>query len=129
MATILILEDDASVRRLMVTVCRRQGYEVLAYADAQPALESIDFSRIDLIITDFRMPTRGDVAVQTIQKMGFDLPVIVVSGYLSEEQIRCLESLGVRKILLKPFGLTELLDEIRGVTRSPFEYLQPCMCA
>ena len=59
MATILIMEDDALARALLVRLLTGAGHLPIAYADAAPALEAVDFNTIDLIITDLHMPLRG----------------------------------------------------------------------
>jgi len=79
MATILVLDDDFNIRMLMARVLKMKGHDVLVFEDARPALESVDFDGVDLVITDYNMPMRGDEAIREIQAKGYDLPVIVIS--------------------------------------------------
>ncbi len=113
MARILVVEDDQLVRGLIVEVLRASEYETLDFPDAGPALERVDFSTIDLIVSDLEMPTPGDLFVRTIRERGIDVPVVVVSGRLDSERQIYLESLGVQGFVKKPFKLAELLGVVR----------------
>jgi len=121
MASILILEDEMSIRMLLAKVFQMKGHDVLAFEDARPALESVDLDEVDLIITDYNMPMRGDIAVREIRDRGYDLPVIVMSGYLDEEIIDVLEGLAVQKILWKPFPPFDLVDVVEEILSRLFE--------
>ena len=115
MPTILLVDDDAYVRDAVEEFLRTRGHEVLAYADAAPALESVDFENVDLILTDLKMPTSGDQFVLLLEQKKVDVPVIVISGFLDEEHIIHLSELGVRKTLSKPVRLAELLHEVDAI--------------
>lgn len=112
MATIVVLEDDQRVRELMVQILQIQDHNVLAFDDALPALDRVDFETVDLVFTDYLMPTRGDLFVQAIRTQGYTMPIIMVSGAVSPLQARYLRSMGVNDILHKPFLLTEVLAVI-----------------
>ena len=115
MPIILVVDDNADVRDAVATILKTREYVVLAYADAAPALEEVDFNNIDLILTDLKMPTSADQFVLLLKQKGIDVPVIVMSGFLDEEQINYLSELGVRKTLSKPVRMAELLREVDAI--------------
>ena len=112
LATILIMEDDDAVRRLLTQRLEKSGYHVFSFPDAAPALDTVDFDAIDLIITDLDMPTRGEAAIQAIRCRGYQIPIIVISGWLNKSICQRLTTAGVNRILPKPFELKELLATI-----------------
>ena len=113
MATVLIMEDDALARELLVRLLTCEGHRPIAYADAAPALEAVDFDTIDLIITDLHMPLRGDAAIQLLRARGIATPIILLSGYLEGGEDERLLALGASWILAKPYEIEVLLEAVR----------------
>ena len=109
MAAILAMDDDDLIRSLMERLLEREGHTVISFPDAAPALETVDFSQIDLIITDLSMPTNGEQATRVIRDRGHKTPLIVLSGYVTEEKALYLKRLGAQEIIHKPFQLQEFL--------------------
>ena len=112
MSTVVVLDDDPVVRRSIALALRREGHQVLEFEDAAPALESVDFSEVNLVVTDLRMPTLGDQLVLILRERGVEVPVIVVSGYLDKDRTRYLKDLGVHRFISKPFELSDLLSAV-----------------
>ena len=112
MGTVLVMDDDDIVRNLIVRVVKLKGHRAIAFSDAGPALETADFSQIDLIITDLSMPTNGEEAIRALRQRGIQAPIIVVSGQMQEAKSAYLKSVGAQATLCKPFHLFELLDLI-----------------
>ena len=108
MAHILIMEDDDLLRNTLVRSLIYLGYQVSAYDDAEPALQSVDPTTIDLVVTDLRMPTRGSEAIRTLREKGFTKPILIISGYVVPRDIAHLKAMGANDVLLKPFGVSEL---------------------
>ena len=73
------------VRLALTQILEALGYQAIPFADAAPALDTVDFDTIDLIITDLNMPTRGEVAIQAIRCRGYQIPIIVISGWLNKD--------------------------------------------
>ena len=113
MKTIVVIDDDDIVRDLLVRILQRVGYQVLEFDDAQPALEEIDFTTVDLIITDLSMPTNGEVVVQTLHRKGIQTPLIVLTGYVTEEKAQYLVGLGARTVMRKPFNFGEFVSLVQ----------------
>lgn len=115
MATIVVMEDDAVVRGLIARILKMQDHTVQAFEDARPALDAVDFENVDLVITDLRMPTPGDQAIQTIRKQGCEVPVVVMSGTLNSDMIQKLRSIGIQEIIEKPFKVQHLMDVVESL--------------
>lgn len=112
MATVLVMDDDDIVRNLIVRVVGLKNHRAVAFPDAGPALETVDFDQIDLIITDLSMPTNGEETIRILRQRGVHVPIIVVSGQMQETKADYLRSIGVQATLSKPFQLQELLGLI-----------------
>ena len=118
MSTVMLIEDEAIVRQVIIDALERNGYKVLPFSDAEPALKTLDFATIDLIITDLSMPTRGEEAIYTLRSSGIEIPIIILSGLVREQDYIPLQSLGANRILSKPFEVTIFVETVR-------ELLQP----
>jgi DNA-binding NtrC family response regulator len=105
MATVVVLDDDDFVRRFVCRLLQIFGHQVLSYPDAKPALNEVDFSTVDLVITDLLMPTPGEVLIKTVRERGFDVPIVVMSGHVEPEKVDYYIGLGAQSILFKPFSI------------------------
>jgi PAS domain S-box-containing protein len=117
-ATILVAEDDAAVRQVVVTVLRRAGYLVLESTNAENALAlaRAHTGPIDLLLTDVVMPTmNGKELAQQLGAQRPGLNVLYMSGYADEVIVHrgVLES-GLR-LLAKPVAPEELLTAVAEV--------------
>ena len=113
MATIAVVDDDKHLRNSLARILEWKGHTVLSFEDARPALDEMDFSTVDLIISDFQMPMPGDKFVKELKQRGINVPVIILSGALNQDNIDVLNALGVQKIMGKPFKkLEEFLNEV-----------------
>ena len=86
-ATILLVEDDEGIRRLVAAVLRDQGYEVLAATDGVEALQTLQVrkSGCDLLITDVILPRmKAAVLVQGAKTMFPEIKVLYISGYAGD---------------------------------------------
>jgi PAS domain S-box-containing protein len=121
--TILVVEDEDSVRELVASTLARDGYRVLRAASAEDALgRAADAGRIDLLLTDARMPGMSGIALARILlETHPDLPVVVMSGY-SEEVLDMAGFPASAQVLQKPFTpklLRQRIREILGTSPQP----------
>ncbi|MBL8963278.1 MAG: response regulator [Phycisphaeraceae bacterium] len=120
--TLLVVEDDALVRRIIVSQLRQYGYNVIEAGAARTA-ESIALQEreaIALVICDLELPDRpGDALVARLRAAGVRVPVILITGSIQFEP-GTIESSGVT-LLRKPFGVARLADTVSKVLSSPGE--------
>ena len=116
--TILLVEDEESVRRFARSALEEGGYTVIAAGHAQQALQALQRSTvpIDLLIADLVMPEMGGRAlVAQLRREGKRLPVLYISGY-AEQTPEVSEGLGDGEhFLAKPFDGSDLLRQIRQI--------------
>ncbi len=106
---IMVLDDDASLVRLVQSYLTRQGYPVRGHVSSKAALEDLAVSPVDLLIVDLSLGRENglDVARSALEQDP-NLAVILVTGKGSEETgIECLH-LGLSDYLPKPFALDDL---------------------
>ncbi len=115
-ALLVVAEDDADIRSIMVRVLRRGGHEVVEAADGAAALEAVRAHRPEAVVTDIDMPamTGAELCEAIRADDGLrDLPVIFVSGSLMPGDTRPVDA-GATAMLAKPFkpaDLTGCLDK------------------
>ena len=113
--TILVVEDDDSLRQLAARVLRKAGYRVLEAVNGEDALNLVDAcGQIDLLITDVVMPKIGGLELaRRLCGRDPDLRVVYMSGY-SDAAFRNQDALAPDAVwLTKPFSPTRLVHEVR----------------
>ncbi len=111
---ILVIDDEPDIRETLDMFLSSLGYEVSTAESGHTAVEQVQREAFDLVITDIRMPGMSGVDVMAaLRRINPGLPVIVVSGYISEESgLRCSEA-GAVGIIGKPFRLDDLLHVVQ----------------
>ncbi len=116
-AKILLAEDNADMREYVRRLLEQNGYEVLAAADGESALESLEQTNFDLILADVMMPLMGgfELLEKVRQhKQTREIPVILLSARAGEEsKVEGLEA-GADDYLIKPFAARELLARVES---------------
>jgi len=116
--SILLVEDERSVRDLLSEVLERLGYKVLSAesGEAAIALMQEDNRTVDLLVTDVVMPgMSGPEMVRVLRKMKPSLRVIYITGYSEEAMAGEWRLEQGDKLIQKPFSSTELAREIRAI--------------
>lgn len=114
---ILVVDDEASIRRILETRLKMVGYEVATAADGEEALELFSKFNPDLIILDVMMPKLDGYGVTREIRRSSDTPIIILTalGDVSE-RITGLE-LGADDYVIKPFSPKELEARVKAVLR------------
>lgn len=109
-ATILIADDDDSLRRVLEFQLREGGYEVLTAADGLAALELFTGAEVDCLITDLRMPgLSGLELIRRVSAIASETPVIVITAYGDVETAVEAMRAGSFDYVTKPFNREEIL--------------------
>ena len=119
--TILLVEDEDSVRELFRETLEAYGYKVIAAASGQAALNvaSLYDEKIHLLITDLMMPTMsGHELSSRLRGLGADFPVLYISGYCDDSVVQSDIRRGVDAFLHKPFLPNTLASKVRSVLDS-----------
>ncbi len=119
--TVLVVEDDPSVRGLLQTLLSAEGYDVVTASDGLAGLIKATAASPALVLLDLMMPDLGGVRV--LEEMRGDpelaeIPVIVVTGKIDAVP-GMKELLGEQNVFLKPFGVSDLLARVGDVTGGP----------
>jgi two-component system, cell cycle sensor histidine kinase and response regulator CckA len=118
--TILVVEDDESIRKLIATILQDQGYQVLAAADGQEALQCLQRlkGKCPLVITDVMMPRMSSAAlVEAVRALQPEAQVLYMSGYAGDTLLANGLVEGM-PFLQKPFLPTTLIDKVQDLLRS-----------
>ena len=105
-ARILVVDDEELIRDLLKMVLMDEGYTVVTAADGEEAIQRLESSPFDLVITDLVMPKVNGVEVlRAAKRIDPNYPVMVITGYPSVETVTKLVRLGAGDYLTKPFNL------------------------
>ncbi|MES3000469.1 MAG: response regulator [Pseudomonadota bacterium] len=108
---ILVVEDDADVRRVIVECLGLIGYSVAEAANGTEGLAAMEQSRPDVLIVDYAMPDMtGAEVISKARERGYDMPVILATGYADMAAVERLA--GKPAILRKPFDINTLGDAV-----------------
>ena len=114
---ILLVEDDATLRRTLAIGLRAEGHEVLTAGDGRTALAAAREDDPQLMVLDLGLPDISGVEVLTRLRGWTQLPVIVLSARSdSTDKVDALDR-GADDYVTKPFGMEELLARIRATGR------------
>jgi len=118
-AHVLVVEDDAVMRRVLLVTLRGYGYDASAAVSARDALEHVETRAPDAMILDLGLPDMDGVQVATAVRRRHDLPIIVLSARGDEQQqIEALDA-GANDYVTKPFREGELMARVRAALRRP----------
>lgn len=115
--SVLIVDDDVEIRKLLCEYLDQQGYRTLAAANGKEMWAILDKSRVDLIVLDLMLP--GDDGLVLCRKLRShsQIPVIMLTA-LGEETERIIGlEMGADDYLAKPFNSRELLARIKSILR------------
>jgi two-component system, OmpR family, KDP operon response regulator KdpE len=116
-ATILIVDDEPQIRRVMRTTLTSHGYSVVEAASGEEALEKLRAERPDLIILDVNMPGISGLETCSEIRTSSDVPIIMLTIRNSErDKVQALDA-GADDYVVKPFGVQELMARIRAALR------------
>lgn len=119
MANIIVIEDEAAIRRLVVRILARNQHEVREASNGRDGVALHREQQADLVITDLFMPEQDGIeTIQQIRDFAPDTPIIAMSGGGSRGNTDSLEDaelFGADAVLMKPFSPDELDRAVAGI--------------
>jgi CheY-like chemotaxis protein len=112
---VLVIEDDADMRGLLVLVLEEQGYQLLAASDGREGLELLRDAKPDLILLDMKMPVMDGVEFARHYRAQNEHPAPIVVMTAADDPRRRAEEIGAAAWLGKPVDLDVLFDTVNHV--------------
>ncbi len=119
--SILYLDDEEAMVSLAARMLRALGYRVSGFVQPEKALSALkeNPSGFDLVVTDYNMPRISGLQVaRETASLRSDLPVMVTSGYVTDEMREKARAAGVRHLVAKPGSMDELCAVIENALRA-----------
>ncbi len=114
MPTILIIEDEAKMRRLLELNLGEDGFKTLSAGDAETALKLLASEPVHLVLTDLKLPGMSGLEfLQAAKRQNAALPIVVMTAFGSVETAVEAMKAGASDYVLKPFSLAEMRMVVR----------------
>ena len=118
MSTIMVVEDDRNLRRLMQASLEEGGYDVTVAEDGEDALERMENTHVDLYICDIMMPRMdGYEFTRTLRETGYTQPILMVTAKETFEDKRIGFGAGADDYMVKPVDMNEMLLRVSALLR------------
>ena len=123
LASIAVVDDDASIRAATDSLLRSRGYAVFTFESAEDFLRSAALDGTSCVITDVRMPVMGGIELQAILRArGFTVPFVFITAFPEEAvRVQAMNG-GATCFLTKPFDAPTLIKYVEaalGTRRDP----------
>jgi two-component system KDP operon response regulator KdpE len=116
-ATILVVDDEPQIRRVLRSTLSSQGYVIIEAKDGEEGIESARKAKPDLVLLDVNMPGMGGIEACREIRRGSSAPIIMLTVRNAErDKVLALDA-GADDYVVKPFGIEELLARIRASLR------------
>jgi two-component system, OmpR family, KDP operon response regulator KdpE len=116
-ATILVVDNEPQIRRVLRTVLTSHGYSVVEVRSGEEAVEEMRREKVDLILLDCNMPGMSGIEACAEIRRGSDTPIIMLTVRDSErDKVQALDA-GADDYVVKPFGAEELMARVRAALR------------
>lgn len=118
MVSILVVEDNERLRRLMAISLRQAGYHVLEASHGEEALAVMDTTSVSMIIADIMMPVMdGFTFIETLRGVKNDVPILVITAKETLDDKRKGFGLGADDYMVKPIDMEEMLMRVEALLR------------
>ncbi|MEO7161891.1 MAG: response regulator [Bdellovibrionia bacterium] len=117
---VLVIDDDPAILETLELVLSQQDLEVTKADSGMAAVEAAKRGSFDIAITDFKMPgMNGLDTLAALKKIAPLLPVIVITGFATENTASEFKRLGAFGLIRKPFALDDLFAVVNKALQSP----------
>jgi DNA-binding response OmpR family regulator len=118
MQTILVIDDDDSLRDTIAMMLEQEGFRAILSADGRDGFDKALTNKPDLILVDLRLPAMSGTEIcKQLRAAKVQTPIIVLSALGDEVDKVLLLEIGADDYVVKPFGTRELMARIRAVLR------------
>jgi two-component system response regulator AtoC len=119
MAKVLVVDDEANLRKVLATMLRRTGYDVTVAADGEQGLAEFQKSGADIVVTDLVMPKMGGMEIlRAVNSTSPDVPVIIITAHGTVDSAVEAIKLGAFDYITKPFDQAEIQSVIAKAART-----------
>jgi FixJ family two-component response regulator len=116
-ALVVVIDDDASVRRGLERLLRSAGYAVETFASARAFLDRGDYARASCLVLDVRMPGQSGLDLQNVLvTAGYDIPILFITGHGDVAMAVQAIKAGAVDFLAKPFDDDVFLEAVHQAT-------------
>lgn len=123
MSTVLIVDDDKLVSKLISTCLQSSGYDILTAYNGREGLKSALKNNPDVIVLDIMMPVMNGLEMLEELRTCSDVPVIIVSAFGGSDEVDRARKLGIECFITKPFKIETLKATIDVVCAMDSELL------
>jgi two-component system response regulator PilR (NtrC family) len=119
MPTILVVDDELSMREFLKILLEKEGYQVSTASEASSAIDLIKSQNFDLVLSDIKMPGMGGLSLlEKIKEINSLLPVIMITAFASPENAVNAMKSGAFDYITKPFKVDEIIKIIKSAISS-----------
>jgi len=117
MARVLVVDDDDSIRRMVVLALKQAGHTVTQAVDGEKALIEFAAGRPDVVVLDLLLPGLDGVEVCRSIRATSQIPILMLTALAREEEVVRGLDMGADDYLTKPFGIREMLARVNALAR------------
>lgn len=118
MFSILVVEDDENLNKLMCEKLKNETYQVFSVFDGEEALEILDLQHIDLMVSDIMMPNmNGYELTKQLRDAAYTLPILMITAKDQMEDMEKGFIAGADDYMVKPINLKEMLLRVKALLR------------
>lgn len=119
--SLLVVDDESTIRKLLSTIAEREGFEVATARDGVEALEMFAARSYDIAIVDLMMPRlSGYELVQKVSAL-VPRPIVIVATALTNGDVATLDDSMVRRVIRKPFDIRSVAEALVETARQMLE--------
>src|SRR3989339_1650532 len=118
MLKIMVVEDDPSIRKLIIHYLLRQGYQIVEAENGNKAYEIFQNEHLDLVITDVMMPIMDGFTLSSkIRSVNIDIPILMLTALETYSDKEKGFMSGADDYIVKPFDMNEMMLRIKSLLR------------
>ena len=126
MASVLIVDDERSMRDFLKILLEKEGHEVKTADSGAKALDILDKQSVEVIVSDIRMPgMTGIELLETVKEQTPELPIILITAFASPDDAVLARKNGAFDYISKPFNVDEIKSVIESATNKNIPANQP----